>query len=86
MIRNLKTVPDVVAALGGNRAIAQRYGYAGERGQAVVNWKKKGRIPPELYLPMTADLRRRKCRAPARLWQRGANGRGRHVESRAANL
>jgi hypothetical protein len=86
MIRNLKTVADVVAALGGNRAVGQRYGYAGERGQAVVNWKRVGRIPPELYLSMTADLRRRKCRAPSRLWQRGANVRGRQVEARAASL
>lgn len=60
----LDTPTAVVAALGGNGAVAR---IASSNARAVTNWKKRG-FPPRTFPALTEALRRRGLHAPMRLW------------------
>jgi DNA-binding transcriptional regulator YdaS (Cro superfamily) len=55
------TVSELVAELGGYRAVAQLLGVVPS---AVSNWKKSNRVPPRLYLPLLRECERRKMALP----------------------
>lgn len=65
MRRKLRTIGEVIEALGGNVAVRRR---TGRSPQAVTNWRARGRFPRETYLLINGDLRRLRCSAPASLW------------------
>jgi hypothetical protein len=59
------TASDLIDALGGNRGMAA---IAGVLPTAVSNWRKIGRIPPRLYLPIAAAGRARGVAVPEGLF------------------
>lgn len=61
----LKTVPEVIAALGGTERVAQMVGVSYT---AVSNWHARGVLPAHTYLILNEMLKRRRVRAPDRLW------------------
>jgi hypothetical protein len=62
---SLKTVPEVIAALGGNDHVAKTIGASYN---AVSNWRARGTFPAHTYLILNEMLRRRGHRAPDSLW------------------
>jgi hypothetical protein len=54
--RTLKTVADVIAALGGTAEVAKWAGYDGPSG--VSNWLLRG-IPPSYHLTLSLEAKRR---------------------------
>jgi len=65
MIRALKTVDDVVDALGGTAKVARLI--EGSQ-QSVSNARASGRLPPTTFVVMTDALAKISCEAPAKLW------------------
>lgn len=63
-IRQLKTVEEVVVAIG--RARLQEI--TGRRSQNITNWLSDGRFPPTIHLICLTELARLSCRAPGSLW------------------
>ncbi len=63
-IRQLKTVEEVVAAIG--RARLQEI--TGRRSQNITNWLSDGRFPPTTHLICQIELAHLHCRAPGSLW------------------
>ena len=61
----LKTVNDVIDALGGTSAVAR---LTARKPQHVSNWRSEKRIPAAKYLKMQAHLRGRRLSAPSTLW------------------
>ena len=61
----LKNVPEVIAALGGNDAVAA---HLDTTYNAVSNWRLRGRLPAHTYLAIRTLLKRRGFEAPDRLW------------------
>lgn len=43
----MKTLPEVIALLGGNKGVAEIFGV---RSSAVSNWRAAGRFPERLHL------------------------------------
>ena len=54
MKKNIKTVPDVITALGGTGRIASRYGL---KTNAVCNWRIKNKIPERYRLAIYLELK-----------------------------
>lgn len=65
-MRTLKTVPQVLDALGGNLAVRRLLDLEGPN--VVANWRWRERLPPRTYLPLSDALRRRGLKAPPKLW------------------
>jgi hypothetical protein len=65
MVQRLKTIAEVLRELGGPAEVGR---LTGKSTQAVWNWGDRGRIAPDAYLVMTAELERRGFSAPAELW------------------
>jgi len=61
----LSSVDEVIAHLGGVRAVAELTGLVKTN---VHNWRAGGRMPPEHYKVMMDALVRRGASAPSRLW------------------
>ena len=64
-IRNLQTAHDVILAIGRPRVIE----VTRKRTNNLSNWLASGHFPPETFYVLTLELRRRRCRAPLRLWR-----------------
>lgn len=64
-IRTLKSVDDVVEAIGRERI----YALTGKRATNVWDWCTRGNFPPELYCLLTDELKRLRYRAPRKLWK-----------------
>lgn len=62
---DLETVDDVIAVLGGCKAVAPVYGVSY---RAAHNWKTRG-FPRHTYAEMTEALARLGRTAPRRLWK-----------------
>lgn len=60
------TVPEVIEALGGNRAVAA---LTKRTEQAVSNWKNAGFFSAATYLVMAAALEHAGYEAPPELWR-----------------
>lgn len=67
VMKELTSVDDIIDTLGGTFAVA-RIAALGITPQGVSNWRKRGRLPAEKYLVMTAELRRRGYTAPAAIF------------------
>ena len=66
MSKDLATVDEVIAALGGQREVA---GLTGRRsGSAIPMWKQRGSFPSNTYAVMIEALQERGKTAPASLW------------------
>jgi hypothetical protein len=65
MNHQIKTVADVIDALGGRVPVAKMFGVTQN---AVSQWKTRG-FPPETYVAFTCALRKRRLSASASLWQ-----------------
>ena len=63
--RALKTMDDVMAALGGPAAVAI---LTQTKHSAVCNWQTFGRFPAKTYLVMSRALARKRHKAPTALW------------------
>lgn len=63
--RILKTVDEVIDAVGGTGAAAR---LTGRKPQHVSNWRSEKRIASETYLIFKLDLAKRKFRASSALW------------------
>jgi len=61
----LDTVDAVIDALGGTAEVAR---LVGRGAQAVANWRKRGSMPPEMFLIMSDALAARDLRALPALW------------------
>ena len=61
----LRTVPEVIAALGGTEHVAKTVGASYN---AVSNWRTRGVFPAHTYLILSEMLRRRGVRAQDKLW------------------
>jgi hypothetical protein len=66
MREELRTVSEVVAALGGNQAVMALTG--SKHGSAVSNWKKIGKFPAKTHKIVKDALRKRSLSAPDDLW------------------
>lgn len=66
MIRELKTVDEVVAELGGSGAIKAITG--SKHTSAVSNWKKLGRFPAKTHKVLQDALCAKGLTAPDSLW------------------
>lgn len=55
MMTQLLTVSEIVDAVGGRSAAAE---LGGVNGNAVSNWKARGRIPAELFMVFAGALER----------------------------
>lgn len=64
-MKTLTSPADVIDELGGNRAVAEMFGYADPR--RVFNWRST-RLPARTYVAMQAALKARGLRAPDSLW------------------
>lgn len=64
-LRYLETAADVVAQLGGIKAVAA---LTGRKYSAAANWPAFGRFPPNTYLALTKALEQHQCMAPPTLW------------------
>lgn len=63
--RTLKTIPEVIKAIGEERAKE----IAGVQSRtAPGTWAWRGKLPPETYVAFTAILKRQGYSAPAALW------------------
>lgn len=65
MLHRLDTVDDVITKLGGPTEVGR---LTGKTPQAVWNWGPRGRMAPDVFLIMSAELERRGFTAPAELW------------------
>ena len=66
MSKDLTTVDEVIAALGGQREVA---GLTGRRsGSSIPMWKQRGSFPSNTYAVMIEALQERGKTAPASLW------------------
>lgn len=63
----LKTVDEVVTALGGNMAVVMLTG--SKHGSAVSNWKKLGKFPAKTHKIIKDALQERALDAPDELWK-----------------
>jgi hypothetical protein len=61
----LKSVEDIVDALGGTVAVAT---LAAVGPSTVSNWKARGGIPPENFMKLSAALERRRLQADPALF------------------
>lgn len=61
----LKTVDDVIEALGGLKAVSE---ITGSSQSAVWNWRDRGAFPSKKHVVMTGALERRGLVAPLSLW------------------
>jgi hypothetical protein len=61
----LRTVDEVVVALGGTKAVA---GLAGRTDPAISNWRKAGQFPANTYLLLKGELEKIGKAAPDSLW------------------
>jgi len=65
-LRSLKTFDDVVAELGGKRAVGIMLD---QNTAAVCNWQRRRNVFPAKYYPvMIKALRKRGAKAPDDLW------------------
>jgi hypothetical protein len=71
-IRELKTTSDVIDEFGGTVAFSR---LIGKSKQSVSNYRASGRFPPETFLFVTAELRRRRRSAAPSLWGMDAPAR-----------
>lgn len=62
--RELTNARDIIAAMGGNQAVAT---LTGRTMQSVSNWKSDG-LPSKTFLIMTEVLAKRGYRASPKLW------------------
>ncbi len=62
----LETAAEVIAHLGGVRAVAT---ITGKTYDAAWNWKRFGRFPANTYSAITTALLAKGCTAPASLWR-----------------
>ena len=66
MVKQLKTVEEVISALGGPGAVRELTGrYSAS---VVPMWKSRQSFPPNTFLLMKAALRAKGVDAPAALW------------------
>lgn len=65
--RALTTVDQVIDELGGTSATAKLTGQ--QYDQTVSNWRRRGRMPPELFDLMVGELEKRGCTASPALWK-----------------
>lgn len=64
-MQNLETTSDVIAALGGTKAVAE---LTGRQYRAAFNWHNFRKFPANTYLVMQTALRERGLSAPSSLW------------------
>jgi hypothetical protein len=64
-MRSLKTVDEVIDALGGTTATAR---LTGRTLSAVSNWRSTKRLPADLFLMLSKALDERGAMAPPSLW------------------
>jgi hypothetical protein len=63
--RMVRSVPELVDALGGNKAAQEFFGISG---QLIWHWRENNRIPARLHLLHTAKLADKGIEAPVQLW------------------
>lgn len=63
--RKLHSAAEIVAALGGNTAVANA---TGRTPQQIWNWKDTGRLPPDTYVILQEALAAIDCRADPSIW------------------
>lgn len=61
----LQTADQVIDALGGTSATAR---LTGRKAQHVSNWRAEGRLPPDTYLIVLKELKRKRKSAPPTLF------------------
>lgn len=61
MAREIATIDDVIDQLGGTSAVAR---LTGRPAQAVSNWRRRGKAPPEAYLIISRALSERGLSVP----------------------
>ncbi len=61
----LETASEVIDALGGTAAVAR---LTNRQMQHVSNWRSTGRLPPDTFLIMTAELHKIRLAAPSEIW------------------
>jgi hypothetical protein len=66
MVEQLKTVDEVVTALGGNMVVQAIT--CSKHGSAVSNWKRIGRFPAKTHKVLQSALSERSMSAPDELW------------------
>jgi hypothetical protein len=66
MIKRLQTVEEVIAELGGPKAVGQLT--ERKSASAVPMWKNRKRFPPKTYTILQAALKERGLSAPNDLW------------------
>jgi hypothetical protein len=64
-IRQLQTPDQVVDVIGRDRVMA----ITQKRTNNVTNWLSSGHFPPETFFVMDLELRKKRCRAPLKLWR-----------------
>lgn len=65
-LKMLTTVSEVLEALGGYAAIAERYGLSPQR---TWNWTVQHTFPADMHEAMVADLAAKGFCAPGSLWR-----------------
>lgn len=65
MTKRLRTVQDVIDEFGGPAEMGRLLKVSPQR---INNWRVRGNFPPETYLWLTEELKRRGKSAPATLW------------------
>ena len=79
--RELTTVDEVLDELGGTGRVARLTGQKYD--QTVSNWRRRGRMPPELFDLMVGELEKLGCCAPAALWKQAPRNDAESEEAHA---
>ncbi len=64
-IRKLQTAAQVIDVIGRTRVME----ITGKRSTHLWNWLDRGNFPSETFVVLNDELRKKRCRAPARLWR-----------------
>lgn len=64
-LRPLTTIDEVLAALGGDAAVAR---LTGRGRQSISNWRRRRGFPPVTFLVLREALKKRGWSAPEGLW------------------
>lgn len=67
MVKHLETVDEVIAELGGTKAVAELTNRRKDS-SAVLMWKNRRRFPTNTFTLLQPELERRNAIAPNKLW------------------
>ena len=65
MKTQIETVSDLIEFFDGPTKLGRA---VGQSPQSIVNWRGRGRVPPEYYLKLTGLLKRRKAVADPKVF------------------